>query len=90
LYLSDGVIPNTDSGNNLSAVDGSSEKKLRQYYKFCIERDQSDIYGNGYRRAAVAYRDIGMEGLLSHILEYRDFPSTTEDNYLQDNISLFS
>ena len=76
LYLSDGVIPNNDS----NVIDGTSEKKLRQYYKFCIERDQSDIFGNGYRRAAVAYRDIGMEGLLSHILEYRDFPPTSDDD----------
>jgi hypothetical protein len=80
LYLSDGVMPNNDCGTNQNTIDGTSEKKLRQYYKFCIERDQSDIYGNGYRRAAVAYRDIGMEGLLSYILEYRDFPPITDDD----------
>ena len=79
LFLSDGVIPNSDQSNSAMAINGSSEKKLRQYYKFCIERDQSDVYGNGYRRAAVAYREIGMEGLLSHVLEYRDFPPTTDD-----------
>jgi Protein DA1/LIM domain len=75
LYLSDGIIPNSDK----NMVDGSSEKKLRQYYKFSIERDQSEIYGIGYRRAAIAYSEIGMEGLLSHVLEYRDFPNTSEN-----------
>lgn len=70
LYLSDGILPHDDK----NMIDVESEKKLRQYYKFCIERDQSDVYGNGYRRAAAAYRDIGMEGLLSHVMDYRDFP----------------
>jgi Protein DA1/LIM domain len=84
LYLSDGVIPNHHHHNTTTnvAVDSSDvsyEKKLRQYYKFCIERDQSDIFGAGYRRAAMAYREIGIEGLLSHVLEYGTLPQSNID-----------
>lgn len=75
LFLSEGLGP-PPKPTPQEAQDGPSDEKLRQYFKFTIERETSDIYGNGYRRAAVAYRDIGIEALLTHILQYRDFPVT--------------
>jgi hypothetical protein len=56
--------------------NGPSNEKLRQYLKFCVERDTSEVFGAGYRKAAKAYRDIGMEALLTHVLQYKTFPST--------------
>ena len=75
LFLSDGLGP-TPKQTPEEALDGPSDEKLRQYFKFTIERETSDVYGTGYRRAAVLYRDIGIEALLTHIMQYRDFPVT--------------
>jgi len=73
LFLSEGLGPTRPLKPE---EDGPSDEKLRQYFKFCIERETSEVYGTGYRRAAVAYRDIGIEALLTHVLQYRDFPVT--------------
>jgi len=71
LFLNDGLgQPSSDNGGG-----GPSDKKLRQYFKFCIETDTSEIYGEGYRKAAKAYAQIGIEALLSHVVEYREFPN---------------
>jgi len=75
LFLSEGLGP-APKPTPEQAQDGPSDEKLRQYFKFSIERETSDIYGNGYRRAAMAYRDIGIEALLTHVLQCRDFPVT--------------
>ena len=73
LLLTDGLEP----PKPLSPDDSlPSDEKLRQYFKFAIERDDNEIYGTGYRKAAVAYSDIGIEALLSHVVRYREFPST--------------
>ena len=53
---------------------GPTDKKLRQYFKFSIETDESDAYGIGYRAAAKAYAAIGIEDLLNYCIAYRKFP----------------
>jgi len=71
LFLSDGLDqPNPSAADE----DGPSDQRLRQYFKFSIERDDDKIYGLGYRRAALAYRDIGIEALLSHVVRHGSFP----------------
>ena len=55
---------------------GPSDAKLRQYFKFSIETDDHEVYGEGYRRAAKAYADIGIAALLSHVVLYKAFPRT--------------
>ena len=75
LFLSEGLSPAPVPPPG-SAGEGPSDEKLRQYFKFCIERDKNEIYGTGYRRAAMAYSDIGIEALLTHVLQYKDFPLT--------------
>jgi hypothetical protein len=52
------------------------DEKLRQYFKFSIETDDHEIYGEGYRKAAAAYANIGIEALLSHVVLYKTFPKT--------------
>mmetsp|Transcript_4575 Transcript_4575/g.12931 ORF Transcript_4575/g.12931 Transcript_4575/m.12931 type:complete len:1028 (+) Transcript_4575:353-3436(+) len=53
---------------------GPTDEKLRQYFKFSIETDESDAYGIGYRAAAKAYAAIGIEALLNFVITYRKFP----------------
>jgi hypothetical protein len=73
LLLTDGLDPPDTTADT---VEGPSDEKLRQYFKFSIERDPDEIYGTGYRLAARAYSDIGIEALLNHVVRYGGFPST--------------
>eukprot|EP00594_Rhizosolenia_setigera_P012747 CAMPEP_0178971144 /NCGR_PEP_ID=MMETSP0789-20121207/20073_1 /TAXON_ID=3005 /ORGANISM="Rhizosolenia setigera, Strain CCMP 1694" /LENGTH=804 /DNA_ID=CAMNT_0020658005 /DNA_START=49 /DNA_END=2463 /DNA_ORIENTATION=+ len=71
LFLTDGLGP----ANEQTYDDGGpSDASLRQYFKFSIETDESEIYGTGFRLAAKAYAKIGIEALLSHVVRYREFP----------------
>lgn len=70
LFLSDGLPP----ANTHTSPDGPSDEKLRQFFKYTIEREKSEVFGTGYRKAAVAYSEIGIVALLTHVLECRDFP----------------
>ena len=79
-YL-DSIKAEGDSSSLSAAAPGSStdaagptDKKLRQYFKFSIETDESDAYGIGYRAAAKAYAAIGIEDLLEFVISYRKFP----------------
>jgi hypothetical protein len=74
LFLNEGLDP----APPLEYNDGSgpSDEKLRQYFKFSIETDDHELYGTGYRRAAMAYSMLGIEALMSHIVLYQDFPET--------------
>ena len=55
-------------------ASGPTDEKLRQYFKFSIETDESEAYGVGYRAAAKAYAAIGIEALLNFVISYRKFP----------------
>ena len=70
LFLTDGLQDISSDSR-----DGPSDKKLRQYFKYSIESDRNEIYGEGYRKAAKAYAQIGIEALLSHVVNYRDWPN---------------
>jgi len=73
LFLAEGLGP---ASTETYGDDGPSDEKLRQYFKFSIETDDNFVYGDGYRKAAAAYADIGIEALLSHIVLYQEFPTT--------------
>jgi hypothetical protein len=75
LFLNDGLDPPSASTQDNDG-DGPSDEKLRQYFRFCIETEDNDIYGTGYRKAAGAYSVIGIEALLSYVVRYGDFPVT--------------
>jgi hypothetical protein len=70
LFLCDGLEPPRRHNGG-----GPSDEKLRQYFKFSIETDDNDIYGEGYRKAAAAYASIGIEGLLNHVVRHQSFPA---------------
>lgn len=69
LFLCDGLGPPPRASGA-----GPSDEKLRQYFKFSIETDDNDVYGEGYRKAAAAYASIGIQGLLNHVVHYQEFP----------------
>jgi len=70
LFLNDGL----ESCDTSTEDDNTpSDAKLRQYFKFCIETDEG-IYGEGFRFAARAYAEMGMQELLYYIALNRDFP----------------
>ena len=74
LFLNDGLDPAPPLENNDGS--GPSDEKLRQYFKYSIETDDHEIYGLGYRKAAMAYSKIGIEALMSHVVLYQEFPET--------------
>ena len=70
LFLKDGLEP---CGTTTEDDSIPSDAKLRQYFLFCIETDDT-IYGQGFRLAAQAYAEMGMQELLYYIALNRDFP----------------
>lgn len=71
LFLTDGLDP---ADTTVSQDGGPSDAKLRQYFKFAIETDENEVYGEGFRRAGALFADIGILPLLSHVVMYREFP----------------
>jgi len=52
-----------------------TDKKLRQYFRYSIETDTSDIYGEGFRLAAASYAKIGnVSAFLEHVATHQSFP----------------
>jgi len=54
---------------------GPSDEMLRRYFMFNIESDHTEIYGEGYRKAAKIYDTIGIDPLLSYVVMNRTFPA---------------
>merc|ERR1711920_550856 len=71
LLLTDGLKP---ASTKVNGKNGVSDEKLRQYFKFAIEADQNEVYGEGFRKAAEIYATVGIYGLLSYIVHHRAFP----------------
>lgn len=71
LFLNDGL----DEPSSNYDGEGPTDEKLRQFFKFSIETDSSEVYGEGYRKAAKLYAQIGIEALLSHVVTYCEFPN---------------
>lgn len=51
-----------------------SDKELRKFFLFSIESDKSEVYGEGFRKAAALYAQIGLEPILLHLVETGQFP----------------
>jgi hypothetical protein len=76
LFLNDGLEPIIEE---LTKDDSNpSDARLRQYFKFCIETDQT-LYGEGFRLAARAYAEMGMHELLYYVALNHDFPPCDTD-----------
>jgi len=70
LFLSDGLPPpSTECSNN-----EPSDERLRQFFKFSIETDTDEVYGDGFRLAAKAHACIGLKALLNHVVLHQEFP----------------
>ena len=61
LFLQEGPPAGCANGSTEAPTDGGpSDHKLRQYFRFCIETDRS-VYGEGFRRAAHAFAQLGIQ-----------------------------
>lgn len=60
----------TDRDSLLGSV--SRNKQLRQQLKVRIESDESDTFGQGYRIAAQACSNVGIDVLMENVAMYRD------------------
>jgi len=64
--------------SNTSSEEGK-DKELREYFRWSIETDTSEVYGDGFRKAAVAYDRVcnsggGLLMLLEHVCSHLDLP----------------
>ena len=50
----------------------SRNKQLRQQLKLRIESDESDTFGQGYRAAAQACSNVGIDVLMGNVAMHRD------------------
>ena len=75
LLLNEGLDP-PEPPSTSDESEGPSDERLRDFFKYKIQNDESSTFGVGFKRAAEVYNTIGIEALLSHVVRYRDFPST--------------
>jgi len=47
---------------------------LNKYFKYSIETDPSDVYGEGYRKAAIAVNNLGLSITLEYVAESGKLP----------------
>jgi Protein DA1/LIM domain len=66
----------TSSSPTRNKANGPTDKELRHYFRYCIESDDTPTFGVGFKNAAEAHRAIGIEALLNHVVQYRNFPAT--------------
>jgi hypothetical protein len=50
-------------------------EQLRRYFRYQIEMDPSEVYGEGYRQAASCCTTLGLEIVLDHVRDNQQFPS---------------
>jgi hypothetical protein len=72
LFLNNGFDPSTKENEDVEFE--SEDVKLRQYFKYCIETDKSEVYGNGFRSALCAFTKIGIQELLYYVALNHNFP----------------
>jgi len=64
-----------DSAPDYGSDGQPTDKKLRQYFRYCIETDTSEVYGEGFRLAAAAFAKVGnASALLEHVAINGSFP----------------
>ncbi|CAM9111070.1 unnamed protein product [Ascophyllum nodosum] len=62
------------SGGGRQSGDPPSDEDLRGFFAHQIKTDVSPVYGDGFRKAKVAYDTVGLEALLHYIKHYHKFP----------------
>ena len=51
-----------------------TDEELRRWFLFSIEKERSEVYGEGFRKAAKLYSDLGLEPILKILVETGGFP----------------
>ena len=72
LYLNHVMdLESASASASISGGSGPSDDKLREYFRWSIETDNSPVYGDGFRMAAMAYNEIcDNGGSLIDLLQY--------------------
>lgn len=51
------------------------EDSLRSYYQFQIQNDPSPVYGDGFRLAQQCEQQLGLDVVVEHISQTKNFPT---------------
>jgi len=75
----DGSSSSSGSKSISKAGDNNTDKQLKECYRWQIEVNTSEVYGEGYRKAAVAYKRMcenggGLLTLLEYVCVHLDLP----------------
>ena len=65
--------PNAQTTSKILTPD-EWDTRLRAYFSSQIETDTNPVYGGGFRQAAECYAALGLEILIQHIKEHKQFP----------------
>ena len=63
------------STHNVSVSSDEWDTKLRAFLSNQIETDKNPVYGGGFRQAAACYAALGLDVLLQHIKDHKQFPN---------------
>ncbi|GMH89099.1 hypothetical protein TL16_g11356 [Triparma laevis f. inornata] len=64
----------SSSSSSTPSSGDLTESQLNQFFKFSIETEKSPVYGEGYRKAAKLYEQIGLEPILQLMVENGALP----------------
>jgi hypothetical protein len=74
-YLSAASNADTDGRrNNINEYESKEDELYRQFFRYNIENDSSEVYGAGFRRARVCEEQLSLQVLLEYIGENQLFP----------------
>ena len=59
---------------NVCAVQGTWEERIASYFANQIRLDPSDVYGEGFRMALMAYQKHGLQTVLDQVQQTGYFP----------------
>jgi Protein DA1 len=69
--------PQRSSSSSSSASEAQEDKlrrRLRAYFRFAIETDESPVYGRGYRDAARCVSELTLDVVLDHVKATSSLP----------------
>ena len=71
------VVPAPQQQSRKGAAEDPNSRisaKLRRYFLHSIETDRSEVYGDGYRSAALAVQALSLEATLEHVRQAKALP----------------
>eukprot|EP01036_Dinobryon_divergens_P034244 gene34244-44238_t len=62
-------------GSRVASSSSGLEDSLRSYYQFQIQNDPSPVYGDGFRLAQKCEQQLGLDVVVEHISQTKNFPT---------------